>query len=209
MLIYVQTSPQVVRLARDLERLSLELTGGMGLQVWYDSGTQWPMNWYLREFSNRRYFGTTITALPEQPPPVILYSLEFLNPQTDALLRSQYTAIDYPMRWWYPEETTYRAFAIAPELKNPARQNLQTNEPPPFTLADVLRSIWRSIASAREPEQQAKLFRLVALRELPSPIGSYRFRLYLRNDLVPAFRAVQMNNARIDAVLPAPPLPGN
>ncbi|MCX7623159.1 MAG: TIGR03663 family protein [Thermomicrobium sp.] len=207
MLIYVQTSPHVVQLTRDLERLSLELTGGMDLEIWYDSGTQWPMNWYLREFPNRRYFGTTLSTLPEQLPPVILYSLEYLRPETDALLRNQYTSFDYPMRWWYPEDTTYRAFAIAPELKNPARQNLQTDELPPFSLLDVLRSIWRSAASAREPEQQAKLFRLVALRELPSPIGSYRFRVYVRNDLVPAFRELRIDQPRLDAVLAAPPIP--
>lgn len=207
MLIYVQTSPHVVQLTRDLERLSLELTGGLGLEIWYDSGTQWPMNWYLREFPNRRYFGTTMSALPDHPPPVILYSLEFLRPETDTLLRGSYTAFDYPMRWWYPEETTYRAFAIAPELKTPSRQNLQTNQPPPYSFADVLRSVWRSIASAREPDQQAKLFRLVTLRELPSPIGSYRFRVYVRNDLVPAFREARIDQPRLDAVLAAPPVP--
>ncbi|MCX2727462.1 TIGR03663 family protein [Thermomicrobium sp. 4228-Ro] len=207
MLIYVQTSPHVVQLTRDLERLSLELTGGMGLEVWYDSGTQWPMNWYLREFPNRRYFGTTISALPEHPPPIILYSLEYLRPETDTLLRGTYTAFDYPMRWWYPEETTYRAFAIAPELKTPSRQNLQTNEPPPYSLLDVLRSVWRSIATAREPEQQAKLFRLVTMRELPSPIGSYRFRVYVRNDLVPAFREARIDQPRLEAVLAVPPVP--
>jgi len=207
MLIYVQTAPHVIQLIRDLERLSLELTGGMNLEIWYDSGTQWPMNWYLREFPNRRYFGTTLSNLPEHPPPVILYSLEYLRPETDALLRSQYTAYDYPMRWWYPEETTYRAFAIAPELKNPVRQNLQTDELPPFTLGDVLRSIWRSISSAREPDQQAKLFRLVAFRELPSPIGSYRFRVYVRNDLVPTLRELRLEQPRLDPVWAAPPVP--
>ncbi len=207
MLIYVQTAPHVVQLVRDLEQLSLELTGGMELEIWYDSGTQWPMNWYLREFPNRRYFGTTLSTLPEHPPPLILYSLEYLRPETDALLRNQYTAYDYPMRWWYPEETTYRAFAIAPELKNPARQNLQTDKLPPFTLGDVFRSIWRSLSSAREPNQQAKLFRLVAFRELPSPIGSYRFRLYVRHDLVPMLRELRLEQPRLDPVWAAPPVP--
>lgn len=206
MLVYVQTSPFVVQLTRQLEQFSLELTGGTGLEIWYDSGTSWPMNWYLREFPNRRYFGTTLSNLPEHPPPVILYSLEYLTPATDELLRTQYTSYDYPMRWWYPEDTTYRAFAIAPELKNPARQNLQTNELPPFTLGDVVKSIWRSIVTAREPTQQAKLFRLITMRELPSPIGSYRFRVYIRNDLVSAFGNTQSSQRQFDPVLPAPPV---
>ncbi len=188
MLIYVQTSPQVVQLTRDLEALSHELTGGMGLEVWYDSGTQWPMNWYLREFTNRRYFGTTLRELPDPPPPVILYSLEYLGnmpPDVARALEGRYTFVEYPMRWWFPEDETYRRFAIAPELKNEARQNYQTDQPPPYSAADVLRSVWSSIASLQRPEQQAKLFRLVAFRELPATIGSYRFRVYIRNDLVP------------------------
>ncbi|MCM8748623.1 TIGR03663 family protein [Thermomicrobiaceae bacterium CFH 74404] len=188
MLIYVQTSPQVVQLTRDLEALSHELTGGMGLEVWYDSGTQWPMNWYLREFTSRRYFGTTLRELPADPPPVILYSLEYLNnmsPEAARQLESQYTYVEYPMRWWFPEDQTYRRFAIAPELKNEARQNYQTDQPPPYSAGDVLRSVWSSISSLQRPEQQAKVFRLVAFRELPATIGSYRFRVYIRNDLVP------------------------
>ena len=188
MLVYVQTSPHVVHLVRDLEALSHELTGGMGLEVWYDSGTQWPMNWYLREFTNRRYFGATLRELPEPAPPLILYSLEYLGtvPADVAQeLNTRYTALEYPMRWWFPEDQTYRRFAIAPELKNEARQNYQTDQPPPYTAADVLRSVWSSVASLRHPEQQAKLFRLVAFRELPATIGSYRFRVYVRNDLVP------------------------
>jgi uncharacterized protein (TIGR03663 family) len=188
MLVYVQTSPQVVQLARDLEALSHELTGGMGLEVWYDSGTQWPMNWYLREFTNRRYFGTTLRGLPEPAPPLILYSLEYLGTvpaDVAQQLDARYTVIEYPMRWWFPEDQTYRRFAIAPELKNEARQNYQTDQPPPYSVADVLRSVWSSLASLRQPQQQAKLFRLVAFRELPATIGSYRFRVYVRNDLVP------------------------
>ena len=187
MLVYVQTSPQVVQLTHELETLSHETTGGMGLDIWYDSGTQWPFNWYLREFPNARYFGTSLSSLPAQPPSIILYSLEFLTPQTDTLLRSRYTVIEYPMRWWFPEEQTYRRFAIAPELKNPARQNYQTSQPPPYSAGDVLRSVWSSIASLAKPDEQAKLFRLVMYRELPAPIGSYRFRVYIRNDLVPYF----------------------
>lgn len=40
MLIYVQTSPYVTRVVQELQVFSQETTGGMGLEVWYDAGTQ-------------------------------------------------------------------------------------------------------------------------------------------------------------------------
>ena len=49
---------------------------------------------------------------------------------------------------------------------------------------DVAESVWRSVWGLREPQQQAKMFRLVSYRELWAPIGSYNFRVYVRNDLL-------------------------
>lgn len=182
MLIYVQSSPYVAQVTRELEQLSQETTGGMGLEVWYDAGTQWPFNWYLRNFPNRRYFGSQLSGPVNAP--VVLVSLEFLTPQMEQEL-SGYTYQEYPMRWWFPEEETYRRFAYAPDLNNPARQNYQDTRQPPFTLLDVARSVWSSVWAMREPQEQGKIFRLVAYRDLPATIGSYRFRVYIRNDLVP------------------------
>ncbi|MBX5445030.1 flippase activity-associated protein Agl23 [Sphaerobacter sp.] len=182
MLIYVQTSPYVPRVTKELEALSQEMTGGMDLEVWYDSGTQWPFNWYLRNFPNRRYFGTQLTEKPTAP--VVLVSQDNITPQLERQLEG-YTFQQYPMRWWFPEEQTYRRFAYAPELNNESRQNYQDDRQPPFTLLDVAGSVWRSVWSLHEPQQQGKIFRLVAFRELPAPIGSYWFRVYVRDDLVP------------------------
>ncbi|MDI3339877.1 MAG: TIGR03663 family protein [Sphaerobacter sp.] len=188
MLIYVQTSPYVPRVTQELEQLSQELTGGMGLEVWYDSGTQWPFNWYLRNFPNRHYFGTRLTEPPTAP--VVLVSQDNYSPELERQLKD-YTYQQYPMRWWFPEEETYRRFAYAPELKDEARQNYQDARRPPFSLLDVAGSVWRSLWSLREPQQQADVLRLVAFRELPTTIGSYTFRVYVRNDLVPYLNAMR------------------
>ena len=36
----------------------------MGLTVWYDDVTQWPFNWYLKDFPNRRYIGRELPSNP-------------------------------------------------------------------------------------------------------------------------------------------------
>ncbi len=180
MLIYNQTTPYVPLVSRELEQLSQELTGGMGLAVWYDNNTQWPFNWYLRNFPNRHSFGND---LPESlNAPVVLIAKDNLTSQKERLLAG-YTYQEYPMRWAYPEIETYRRFAIAPELKNPLYQNPGGGGAPPHSLVDVARSGWSSIAGMRQPDEQAKIFRLVAFRELPATVWPYTFRVYVRNDL--------------------------
>lgn len=182
MLIYVQTSPDVPRVVEEIGKLSREMTGGKDLPIAYDSGTSWPFQWYLRDYSQRRFFGTTLNEPPDEP--IVLVSNEYVFDGNNEQMLAGYTYTEYVMRWWFPEDETYRRFAIAPELKKTERQNYQTDEPGPYSVLDVAESVWRSVWGLREPQQQAKMFRLVSYRELWAPIGSYNFRVYVRNDLL-------------------------
>jgi uncharacterized protein (TIGR03663 family) len=190
MLIYVQTSPDVPRVMDELGVLSRELTGGQDLEIWYDAGTSWPFQWYLRDYPNRRYFGTTLSEPPTAP--IVLISDEELtdNPQNADML-SGYTYTEYAMRWWFPEDETYRRFAYAPDLKNTSRQNYQDSTPGPYSVLDTLGSVWHSVWGMHEPQEQTKMFRLLAFRELWAPIGSYNFRVYVRNDLLQTYNDIR------------------
>jgi uncharacterized protein (TIGR03663 family) len=190
MLIYVQTSPDVARTVEEIGILSRELTGGKDMVIAYDAGTSWPMQWYLRDYANRRYFGSTLTEPPDAPIVLISTDSIYSNPRNQDMLAG-YTYTEYAMRWWFPEDETYRRFAIAPELNKPERQNYQTDQEGPFTIGDVAASVWRSIWGMREPQQQAKIFRLVAFREIWAPIGSYNYRVYVRNDLVQTWNDIR------------------
>lgn len=182
MLIYVQTSPDVTRVVEEIGLMSRESTGGLDMPIAYDSGTSWPFQWYLRDYTQRRFFGTTLNEPPDEP--IVLISNEYINEGNNEEMLAGYTYTEYVMRWWFPEDETYRRFAIAPELNKTERQNYQTDEVGPFGVVDVAESVWRSIWGLREPQQQAKMFRLGSYRELWAPIGSYNFRVYVRNDLL-------------------------
>ena len=112
MMIYTQTSPDVTRVVDEVSQLSYSLTGGDGIEVWYDSGVSWPMQWYLRNFPNKRFVGSSINGPPENAPVVIVSTQYEAN--FDKYLTG-YTATEYVLRWWFPEEI-YRDFAIAPEI---------------------------------------------------------------------------------------------
>jgi hypothetical protein len=189
MLIYVQTSPDVPMVTKQITQLSQQANGGMGMTVWYDDITQWPFNWYLKDFPNRRYIGTTLpTDLNAQ---VIIIADDTLTTAMEDQLKANYTYQDYPMRWWYPEENTYRRFAYAPDIKETDRQNYQDNRKGPYSLVDVAESVWSSIWSLHRPSEQGKIFRMEAYREVPSGFGSVNFRVYVRNDLLQTFDQIR------------------
>ena len=122
---------------------------------------------------------------------MIIISDDVLTPADGTELNTNYTYQEYPMRWWFPEENTYRRFAYAPDIKQESRQNYQDSKKPPFTLLDVAGSVWSSIWSMRHPNEQAKIFRMVAYREVPSGFGAVKIRVYVRNDLMPYFNQIR------------------
>jgi len=181
MLMYSQVSPDVERAMADISEMSHQLTGDKDIAVWYDSGVSWPFQWYVRDYPNRRFYGTTLDSPPNAE--VVLISEENWGDNTDML--TGYTYQDYTMRWFFEENATYRRFALAPDLNDVNRQNYQTDEEGPYSALDVIESVGKSLWSLREPRQQARMFRLVAYRELWQQISSdFEFRVYVRNDLV-------------------------
>ncbi len=186
MLVYTQTSPDVTMMMSDIDRLSAELTGGKDLAIWYDSGVSWPMQWYLRDFPNKRFFGSTLTSPPGDVPIVLVADDNKANVEQQL---KDYTPQEYVLRWWYPEDQTYRDFAIAPELE-PGR-SAWTDPEAAHGPIQVLGSIVDSVSTLFTPEGEQKAYRLVMYRDLPAPIGQYRFTMYVRNDLLPYFNGTR------------------
>lgn len=156
----------------------------------YDNSTSWPFQWYLRDYRHKQYFDQTLTAPPPENVAVVLVGNDNLAAHPElAQLLADYAPQRYSMRWWFPEDETYRLFALAPEL-GPAR-NAWSGRQPPYSLLDVASSALSSVVATARPEHQAQLFRLLAYRDLPAPIGSYDFTLYVRQDLLPQYNAIR------------------
>lgn len=183
MLIYTQTSPDVTRVMNEINALSEELTGGQHLEIWFDSGVSWPFQWYLRNYDNARFIGASLTQDPGNAPILLLGgggdSGQYL---------SNYTATDYVLRWWFPEET-YRGFAIAPEL--PVGRSAWNSADQPHGPFDVVRSIFDTIDGEQDMDNQLRLYRLLMYRDLDWEIGQTPFQLYVRNDLLPLFNSIR------------------
>jgi predicted membrane-bound mannosyltransferase len=188
MLVYTQTSPDMHRMVGELTTLSAMTTGGRQLEIWYDDndGTSWPMQWYLRDFPNRHLYGGTLAGPPDGVPVVLVGDKNRVS--VEPYLEG-YTAQEYVLRWWFPEDPIYRDFAIAPEIA-PGRSAWRSSDQPHGPL-DIVASIGESLSHLLTAEGQQRLYRLVMYRDLPVRIDSYDYTLYLRNDLVPLYNQIR------------------
>jgi hypothetical protein len=95
------------------------------------------------------------------------------------------------LRWAFPENDTYRQFAIAPEI-SPGKSAWAAAENPHGPL-DVLRSIFDSVGHQLTPEGQQDLYRLIVYRDLTTPLTQWDTRIfvYVRNDLLPVLNSIR------------------
>ncbi len=185
MLVYTQTAPDVSRMVRELGELSAETTGGKDLDIWYDGYVSWPLQWYLRDFPNHHYY-TTLTEPPSNAAVVIAQNDR--KSAVEPYLKG-YTPQEYVLRWWFPEYPIYRNFAIAPELR-PGASAWETSKQP-HGLGAIVGSVVDSFATQLSPEGQQQVYRLLMYRDLPAPIESYRYTIYVRNDLLPLLNQIR------------------
>jgi hypothetical protein len=100
-----------------------------------------------------------------------------------------YTSQTYVLRWHEPEGAIYRRFAIAPELAPPSSAwGVELN---PHGITAIAESIWSSIMTQSTPEGEQRLFRLLFFREMPEGLNGYRYKIYIRNDLLPHYNDIR------------------
>lgn len=153
MLVYTQTSPDVGLVMKQVDDLSYRT--GLGkdkFPVVYDSGVSWPFEWYLRDYTARQFIGT---GSPPPNAPIVLVGMENNHDtQVKAVLGSKYISQRYRLRWWFPEDTTYRG--LTPGI------------------------ILSGLTNAQD---RTKLWRYLIYRETPTELGSTDFVVFVRRDL--------------------------
>jgi DNA-binding beta-propeller fold protein YncE len=120
--------------------------------VVYDSGVSWPFEWYLRDYTSRQFIGNG-----SSPPnaPIVLVGMENNHDaEVRQLLGSKYVSQRYRLRWWFPEDTTYRDWS--------------------------LQKIFAGLAS---PQVRSQIWRYFIWREPPTDLGSTDFVVFTRRDL--------------------------
>ena len=157
LLVYTQTSPDIVNIVGDIERLSDQTGQKSTIPISVDgrSGFSWPWAWYLRNFDN---VGYPTYESPRQPVNenggVVLVHANNESLADPGLRDSGFTQVmRYKHRWWFPE--SYRNLTPG-DLWNG------------FTNRDS----WRSA------------FRYWLFRDFDTPLGSEDAFLYYSDDLL-------------------------
>ena len=116
-MVYAHGAPATKSIVLEqLEELSMRLYGDKSIKVAYDSDVSWPYTWYLREYSNKVYFGDNASQSLNDSPVVIVGSKNWGN--VDPFLANNYVKHDYTFLWWPMEE--YRNWSWPALLGNPA-----------------------------------------------------------------------------------------
>lgn len=188
-LIYNTTSPDVTQLTHDVQKMSELIYGDRSMSIQFDGCTQWPLNWYLRNMPSRQLVSNA-SALNSSGSPVIIGVPQKFDPVcTMPEEIDGYTSQTYVLRWHEPESQIYRNFAIAPEI--PVGRSAWLTEAQPHGIVDIAASVWSSMLTLTDPAGQQRAYRLLMYREMPGGENGYRFKVYIRNDMLPYYNDVR------------------
>ncbi len=101
-LVYAHGTPDLKLAMSQVEEISRKTVGGHNLKIAYDSDALWPLEWYLRDYGNRVYYGETPSRAALDAPVVIVGDggLDKAKPY----LGDRYYDFTYRLIWW-PRQT--------------------------------------------------------------------------------------------------------
>jgi sugar lactone lactonase YvrE/4-amino-4-deoxy-L-arabinose transferase-like glycosyltransferase len=97
-LVYAHSAPGDKIALQQITDISRRLTGGLDIAVAYDDLTTYPYWWYLRNFPNQRYFGSTPTRDLRDVPIILVGEKNF--GKIEAIVGQTYDKFDYRRIWW-------------------------------------------------------------------------------------------------------------
>ena len=159
MIVYTQTSPDIVRVLRHVEEAGEALEDPMAVPITIDgtSGFTWPWAWYLRDYTSVAYSSYDGAPPSNAPDSSVLLVHANNQPGADEVLAERFgegTRVKH--RWWFPE--VYRGMTIGKFLG---------------ALADG--EAWRTAVD------------YFLYRKLGTPLGSEDAYVYFSSEVPPGF----------------------
>jgi 4-amino-4-deoxy-L-arabinose transferase-like glycosyltransferase len=165
MMIYTQTSPDVLRVIRRLEAASIRRGGDLGMPVWYDNETVW--DWYMRRFSSAREVPPTMTETPGPEVMAVLMLSENYDVPANAERLEGFRIQRLPLRWWFPEDAAYRL------------PSGWTSSP----VDEFSPLLMRAIRTPFDTRTAVQFWQYILYRVPPAPLGSTDFVLAVRPEI--------------------------
>ena len=97
-LVYAHCGPGIKDALAQIEELSIRTTGGLSMPVAYDDQTTYPYWWYLRDFTDQRYYGATPTRDLRNVPVILVGDTNYAK--IEPIVGQAYDMFQYIRIWW-------------------------------------------------------------------------------------------------------------
>jgi hypothetical protein len=101
-MVYAHGTPDIKLALGQIEEISRKTVGGYALKVAYDDDSTWPLEWYLRDYPNKAYYGAS-PSRDNMDAPVVIVGDKNIG-KVKPYLGDRYYEFPYRLIWW-PRET--------------------------------------------------------------------------------------------------------
>ncbi len=178
MLVYAHASPDVKTALNQIDAISRRTVGDKMIKVAYDNDSTWPLEWYMREYPNRAYYGENPTREALDAPVVIVGSAN--EAKVKPFLGDKYTATRYRLVWWPVEDykgqtprKLWENYVVGPPPANPLADTAEAQAARRQVVRDNWRKLWKILFYRQYEDYQ--------LNEWPYV---HRFYVYVRKDVL-------------------------
>jgi uncharacterized protein (TIGR03663 family) len=104
LLVYAHSGPGNKIALTQVEELSRRTTDGLAINIAYDDQTTYPFWWYLRDYTNLRYFGANPTRDLREVTAILVGQENYSK--IEPVVGQAYYAFEY-IRMWWPDQDYY------------------------------------------------------------------------------------------------------
>ncbi|MCL4300727.1 MAG: TIGR03663 family protein [Anaerolineae bacterium] len=177
-LVYAHGGPDVKLVLNQIDEISRRTVGDKMIKVAYDNDSTWPLEWYLREYPNRAYYGENPNRDNLDAPIVIVGSAN--ETKVKPFLGDKYTRFSYRLVWWpmedYKNQTPARlwqTYVSGPPPENPQADTAEAQQARRETVRANWKNLWNILFYRHYQDYQ--------LNEWPY---LHRFYVYIRKDVL-------------------------
>ena len=177
-LVYAHGGPDVKLALEQIDEISRRTVGDKMIKIAYDNDSTWPLEWYLREYPNRAYYGENPGREALDASVVIVGSAN--ENKVKPFLGDKYTRFSYRLVWWpiedYKEQSPRRLW-----------ETYVSGPPPEELAADTAEA--QALRRQTVRDNWAKLWKIIFYRDyedyqLNEWPFVHRFYVYIRKDVL-------------------------
>lgn len=114
-IVYAHGYTGVKDVMRQVDEISERVAGGKSMVVAYDDDVPWPFSWYLRDYTNARYFGSSPTRDLQDVPAIIVGDNNF--GKIEPIVKQNFIQFEYIRMVWPNQDY----FNLASQRLDPAQ----------------------------------------------------------------------------------------